>query len=149
MTERRRPVGEQIANSLRHIERLLALPYRARTARIATYIEGAISIMPTSLTIDQSGTAVLQFTDDHGDATAPPTDANGARVTVTFSSDDAAVATVDPASGAIVPVSIGAFNLSAAVTNSDGTPTLEPDGVTPFSPAPLDLTVSISRLGLP
>ena len=91
--------------------------------------------MSLQITIDQTGTASVQFFDDHGDVTTVPDDPTspGALATISFASDTPSVATVDPSSGAVTPVAVGAFTLEANVTNSDGTPTLEPDGTTPFN----------------
>jgi hypothetical protein len=99
-------------------------------------IKGATS-MASNINVDSTtATLSLSFVDDRGDvATAP------AGATVAYASDNAAVATVDATSGKIVGVLAGTFNASATVTNADGTPTLEPDGVTDFSPAPVNVTV--------
>jgi len=136
-------VDEQIAEYLRELCRLFYLPYRARTASLHLFLEGKL-LMPATLTIDQTGTAVLQFLDDKGDVTTAPPDPTspGALAVVAFASDNTAVATVDPAAGTVAPVTIGTFNLSATVLNSDGTPALEPDGITPFTPAPVACQVT-------
>lgn len=120
---------KSIARALWKIVHLLELPYRATSARLT--LRGGD--MPTSLTVDQTGTASLTFEDDHGDVTSAPLDPTGAAVTVAFTSDNTAVATVDPVAGTVTPVVVGTFNLGANVTNADGSQTLEPDGVTPFS----------------
>lgn len=95
--------------------------------------------MPGAITVDTTNeTVALSFVDDKGDvATAP----DGA--TVSFASDNVAVATVaadpsNPLQGDITPVSIGSANISATVSGA-----VEADGVTPFpSPDPVAVTVS-------
>ena len=93
-------MDEQIAEYLRELCRLFYLPYRARTASLHLFLEGKL-LMPATLTIDQTGTAVLQFLDDKGDVTTAPADPTspGALAVVAFASDNTAVATVDPAAG--------------------------------------------------
>lgn len=108
--------------------------------------------MPAGLTIDTTnGLAVLAATDDHGDATSLPTGA-----VATFASDTdsvltvgAAEATTDGAGNATIsapltPVALGTANVSlASVTDANGNPLLEIDGVTPIPlPAAVEVTVS-------
>lgn len=94
--------------------------------------------MASSISVDSTtATLSLSFVDDKGDVAVAP---DGA--TVAYASDNAAVATVDATTGKITEVLAGTFNASATVTNADGTPTLEPDGVTPFSPAAVNITVT-------
>lgn len=98
--------------------------------------------MPAEINVDSATASLsLAFADDKGDVTGPPNGPDGTPATVTYGSDNPAVATVDPATGQLTGVSAGTFNATANVTNADGTPTLEPDGVTPFSPAPVLVTV--------
>lgn len=114
---------------------------------ISTVIEG--DTMP--LTVDSvNAVAVLSFTDDHGDAVAPPA---GALATAT--SDTPAVLTVGAAvAGAdangigniqfpLAEVTMGTATLSVTATAADGSPLLGPDGVTPI-PAPDPVTVSVA-----
>ena len=62
--------------------------------------------MPASIVVGKTATAV--FTEfDGGGNKVPPVGA------VTFTSDNAAVATVDPASGIATGVSVGTANISA------------------------------------
>ena len=103
------------------------------------------------LTVDSvNAVAILSFTDDHGDAVAPPA---GALATAT--SSDTTVLTV----GAAVPgadtngvaniqfplaeVAEGTSDLSVAATDADGNPLMGPDGSTPI-PAPAPVTVTVS-----
>lgn len=89
-----------------------------------------------TITVDTTtGVASLTWVDDHGDTDA----AQPANAVVTWSSDNPAVLTIDPSSGAVTPVAEGTANISVALTDSTtGGPLLEADGVTPFPvPAPL------------
>lgn len=110
-------------------------------------IEG--DVMP--LTVDSANAvAILSFTDDHGDAVAPPA---GALATAT--SSDTTILTVGAAvAGAdangianiqfpLAEVAAGTASLSVASTDASGNPLLGPDGVTPIAvPAPVDVTVT-------
>ena len=94
--------------------------------------------MPSNVDVDTTNeTATLTFVDDKGNETPAP-----AGATVTFSSDNEAVATVasDPANptvGAITPVAPGDCNIGVDVQGA-----MEPDGVTPLpSPDPVALHV--------
>ena len=103
------------------------------------------------LTVDSANAvAILSFTDDHGDAVAPPA---GALATAT--SDNPAVLTVGSRGRGhrrngvaniqfpLTAVAEGAANLSAAATDASGNPLLGPDGVTPIpAPAPVAVTVN-------
>lgn len=93
---------------------------------------------------DTSAIAVLTFEDDHGDRTNPPLSADGVTpAVVAYTSDNTAVATVDPSTGALTEVSAGTVNIGATVNDaSTGQPVLEPDGVTPFAPSPVNVTVT-------
>lgn len=100
--------------------------------------------MPGQITVDTTNeTVTLEWVDDHGDADATAPDG----AVVTFSSDNPAVATVttDPSNslqGDVSLVAEGQANLSATIADASGNPILEPDGVTPFSVAPVQVTVS-------
>ena len=97
------------------------------------------------ITVDSANAvAILSFTDDHGDAVAPP---DGALATAT--SDNPAVLTVGASvAGAdangianiqfpLSEVAEGVANLSVDATDANGNPLLGPDGVTPIpAPAP-------------
>lgn len=103
------------------------------------------------LTVDSTNAvAILSFTDDHGDAVAPPA---GALATAT--SDTPAVLTVGAAvAGAdangvaniqfpLTEVAEGTASLSVTATDANGNPLLGPDGVTPIpAPAPVVVTVN-------
>lgn len=98
--------------------------------------------MPTQITVDQSGSALLEFLDDKGDTTA----AAPAGAVITFTSDTPAVATVapdasNPLLADIVGVTPGTASISATITDASGAPLLEPDGVTPFAVTPVAVTV--------
>ena len=70
------------------------------------FTSGGITLMPASIVVGKTATAV--FTEfDGGGNKVPPVGA------VTFTSDNAAVATVDPASGIATGVSVGTANISA------------------------------------
>lgn len=99
--------------------------------------------MGSSISVDSTtATLNLTFEDDKGDTTGVPNGPDGQPATVTYGSDNPGVATVEPATGKVTEVGAGTFNATATVTNTDGTPTMEPDGVTPFSPAPVQVTVT-------
>ena len=103
------------------------------------------------LTVDSANAvAILSFTDDHGDAVAPPA---GALATAT--SSDTAVLTVGAAvAGAdangvaniqfpLAEVTMGTSSLSVVATDANGNPLLGPDGVTAIpAPAPVVVTVN-------
>ena len=87
--------------------------------------------------VGSTATAAISFEDASGDPTAAPA-GNGSGIATTFSSDNEAVDTVDPSSGLVTRLALGSANISANVTNGDGSPLLEDDGVTPFNqPAPV------------
>jgi hypothetical protein len=103
------------------------------------------------LTVDSANAvAILSFTDDHGDAVAPPA---GALATAT--SDNTAVLTVGAAVAGtdangvaniqfpLTEVAMGTSDLSVAATDANGNPLLGPDGVTPI-PAPAPVTVTVN-----
>lgn len=103
------------------------------------------------LTVDSANAvAILSFTDDHGDAVAPP---DGALAVAT--SSDTGVMTVGAATPGtdangvaniqfpLAEVTAGTSDLSVASTAADGSPLLGPDGVTPIpDPAPVTVTVT-------
>ena len=100
--------------------------------------------MPGQITVDTTNEqALFAWVDDHGDTNADaPSNASGAAA-VTFAIDNTAVATIDPASGAITPVAEGTANVSATIAYPDGSEVFEADGVTPFPvPSPVAITVS-------
>ena len=103
------------------------------------------------LTVDSvNAVAILSFTDDHGDAVAPPA---GALATVTSSDTTvltagAAVAGAD-ANGIpniqfpLAEVAEGVSTLTVTSTDASGNPLLGPDGVTAIpDPAPVVVTVN-------
>jgi hypothetical protein len=94
--------------------------------------------MPATLSIDDTtGALSLVWVDDKGDTDA----AAPAGALVAFTVDNPAVATVDPATGIIAPLAEGVANGSATITGADGSPLLEPDGVTPYTVTPIPFTV--------
>ena len=82
--------------------------------------------------VGSTATASISFEDASGDPTAPPAGNGSGPLLVTFSSDNDAVDTVD-GNGVVTRVVLGTANISANVTNADGSPLLESDGVTPFA----------------
>ena len=142
-------LAEQAARDqliLRKLDKIYGL--LAAPARMFLTIEGD-TVMP--LTVDSTNAvAILSFTDDHGDAVAPPA---GALATAT--SSDTAVLTVGAsvagtdANGVaniqfpLAEVAEGTSSLSVAATDANGNPLLGPDGVTPIpAPAPVVVTVN-------
>lgn len=110
--------------------------------RIADFLE----IIAFELRHKSTGatTSTITVTGDPMQATQNFTDANGlvaaapTGLVEAWSSDNAAVATVDPNSGAVTEVSDGTANISVANTGA-----FLPDGVTPFpDPTPFALTVA-------
>lgn len=97
------------------------------------------------LTVDSAGNAKFQFDDDHQDIVGPP-QGDGSGIVVTFSSDNAAVASLANPVGVagsdanglpqfLAPLTFGedgSFNLSAEVSNVSGAPLVDDDGTTPF-----------------
>lgn len=88
-------------------------------------------------------TVTLAFVDDKGDTDA----AAPAGATVTFTSDNPSVATVNPDTdndlkGDITPVAEGTANIGATIADASGNPIMEPDGLTPFSVSPVAVTVT-------
>jgi hypothetical protein len=144
-------IGTGVTPSQLMSEAALYVPWITRPpARMmfAITIEGDQE-MP--LTVDSANAvAILSFTDDHGDAVAPP---DGAAATAT--SSDTSVMTVGAgtpgtdASGVaniqfpLTEVSAGTSTLSVTAAGTDGGPLLGPDGVTPI-PAPDPVTVTVS-----
>ena len=105
----------------------------AATQIVLTLDGGQMSSGP----VGSTATAAISFEDASGDPTAAPA-GNGSGIATTFSSDNEAVDTVDPSSGLVTRLALGSANISANVTNGDGSPLLEDDGVTPFNqPAPV------------
>jgi hypothetical protein len=141
---------EQQAERDRLILRKLAKIYDLLSpapARMSLTIEG--EAMP--LTVDSvNAVAILSFTDDHGDAVAPPA---GALATAT--SSDTAVLTVGASvAGAdangianiqfpLTEVAEGTSSLSVVATDASGNPLLGPDGVTPI-PAAAAVVVTVN-----
>lgn len=78
--------------------------------------------MQGSITVDEtSRTATLSFVDDHGDTDAAQPDGS----TVTFSTDNPAVATVaadssNPLQADITPAGEGSVNVTASVADAEG-----------------------------
>lgn len=99
--------------------------------------------MPGQITVDTTNeTVAVAFYDDKQNVTSAPEGA-----TVTFSADNPAVVTVatDPANplqGDITPVGVGTAVVSAALTDANGQPLMEPDGVTQFSVQPVSVSVT-------
>ena len=138
---------QEVIKVAEQFTRFLEGPVPARM-QFAITIEGEPE-MP--LTVDSANAvAILSFTDDHGDAVAPP---DG--VLATAASSDTTILTV----GAGVPgadvngianiqfplteVAEGTSTLTAAATDANGNPLLGPDGVTPIPAAdPVVVTVN-------
>ena len=100
--------------------------------------------MPTKITIDTVGeVAQLTFVDRLGEPTIAPLSSDGVKpVQVAYTSDNTAVATVDPSTGVLTAVGAGTVNVGADVTDAaTGAEALEPDGVTPFTPSPINVVV--------
>jgi hypothetical protein len=103
------------------------------------------------LTVDSANAvAILSFTDDHGDAVAPP---DGA--VATAASSDTGVLSVGagaPGTDAngvaniqfpLSEVAAGSADLSVTTADASGNPLLGPDGVTPI-PVPSPVTVTVT-----
>jgi hypothetical protein len=130
-----------------HIVRIIPLPQSNPPPAVA--ISATVTIIgdamtPTStITVDTTtGTAVLEFVDDHGDTDAAAPDGAQAQ----WSSDNTAVATIvnaadNPLNGDITPVAEGTTNISVALTDASGNPLTLPDGTVFPTPAPVALTV--------
>lgn len=82
--------------------------------------------MATSISIDNTGQATVQYKDDHGD-----TDAQAPDGTLNWTIDDTTVATVD-GSGKVQPVNEGTTSLHASLVDASGNPVMEPNGTDPF-----------------
>lgn len=101
--------GLDIAHSLRIIAQTLLGIRAILTPRLSASLSiKGDSTMPATLLVGQSATAIWQeFSGPNGTGDKlPPAGA------VTFSVDNAAVATVDPSSGAIMAVAIGTATIS-------------------------------------
>ena len=120
--------------------RVRILPVAARPGQPVTAILtiGA-SLMPTQLSVDDTtGTAKLVWVDDKGDTDA----AAPANAAVEYGIDNAAVATIDAATGQITPVAEGDANVTVTITDTaTGGQLMEADGVTPFQAQPAAFSV--------
>lgn len=97
------------------------------------------------ITVDDTGaTAVLTFEDRVDEATGPPLSSDGSTpVVVQYTSDNTSIATVDPNTGILSEAGAGLVNIGATVNDAiTGQPAVEPDGVTPFAPAPVAVQVN-------
>jgi len=144
---------EEMANDLEDLVVLLT-PTPSAVSAVIT-VQGGQDM---GLTVDTTtGNAVLGFTDDHEDPTNPPA-GDGSGLTVTFASDDAAVATPGTAvagtdaAGNVnyeAPIAVsaeGSFNLSCVVANTSGAPLTDDDGVTEFvQPQTVNVPVSAGQ----
>jgi hypothetical protein len=95
--------------------------------------------MSGELTVDSAGKSVsVKFLDDKGDTdVAPPNGPDGATATLTFTSDNPAVATLatdptNPLQGDITLLAEGTFTPGLEVRDSSNNPIMEADGVTTF-----------------
>jgi hypothetical protein len=107
-------------------------------------IKGADGMPTLVITVDDTGAAAsLSFEDKLNDPTAAPFSSDGTTpVVVAYTTDNAAVATIDPTSGALTATGVGTVGVGATVTDAvTGAAALEPDGVTPWAPAPLSVEV--------
>ena len=121
-------------------------PVTGATYAVLTIIKG--DIMPGEINVDTTtGVATLVFKDNHGDDAAVPNGTDGQPVAVAFASSDTSVLTIDPSTGHITPVLMGTADVSVTINNTDGTPALEPDGVTPFAPANVSVPVVAGPAG--
>jgi hypothetical protein len=135
------PIGLSAALGVLNLN--ITAPAPAATHAILNITPKGLS-MPGQITVDTTNeTATLAWVDDKGD-----TDAVGpAGVVVTYSSDNTSVVTIandatNPLQGDVTVVAEGTANIGATITNADGTPVLEADGVTPFpSIASVQVTV--------
>lgn len=135
------PVETKLDTIIGQLGQIIELigPQPTATHAVLTLNQGA-NPMPGAINVDTTNETVsISFVDDKGDtdATAP----DGA--VIAYTSDNEAVATVDPTSGAITPVAEGTANIGATLTAADGSPLLEADGSTPF-PAPATVPVTVS-----
>ena len=120
-------------------------PRRAVAGKLTQVITGD-GKLAGQVTVDTGGKVELQFVDDKGDTDALAPLGNGTGLVFSFSSDTPAVATVaqsgsNPLEGDVTGVAEGIANIGATVLNTDGSPVLEPDGVTPFTFAAIPVTV--------
>jgi len=142
-------IGTGVTPSQLMSEAALYVPWITRPpAKMMLTIEGDQE-MP--LTVDSANAvAILSFTDDHGDAVAPP----DGTLAVAASSDTAVLSVGasmpgTDASGVaniqfpLTEVTAGTSDLSVTATAADGSPLLGPDGVTPI-PAPAPVTVTVN-----
>ena len=141
--ERIRRIEADIAQIQRDMSRLLQTvrewhrewKHLHQTVRIVLTLDGEDM---SSGPVGSTATASIAFEDASGDPTSAPAGNGSGPILVTFSSDNEAVDTVDPSSGLVTRLALGSANISANVTNGDGSPLLEDDGVTPFNqPAPV------------
>ena len=96
------------------------------------------------ITVDDTGaSAALSFEDKLNDPTAAPLSSDGVTpVVVAYTTDNPAIATIDPVAGNLTATGVGTVNVGAAVTDAiTGAAALEPDGVTPWAPAPVAVEV--------
>ena len=121
---------------LKRIDTAPAKPGQAITTVLTI---GGRLLMPAQISVDDdTQVASVHWVDDKGDtdAVAPQ------HAVTTFSVDDTAVATIDPASGKITPVAEGSATVSVEFSDSQtGGVLLEPDGETAFAAQPAAITV--------
>jgi hypothetical protein len=100
-------------------------------------ITGGSTMSAVEMSVDATGKVLnVTLTDDKGDATTlTPNGPDGAPATISRSSSDSSIATVDPGSGALTYLKSGVVTLSASLVDSTGTPL---DG---FDPATVELTL--------
>ena len=138
-------LGAAIATLQKAFDQFYAEWKAANQPRHAVAI--SLGVNMSSFTVDTTdGVATLQVTDDHGDKVAGPNDSvTGAPVVPVVTSDNEGVLTAaacnpgaDPGewTSALTTVAEGVANLTATVTNSDGSAT------SIASPPPVQVTVA-------
>lgn len=108
--------------------------------------------MSAQLTVDDTNKQlVIEFLDDKGDTdAAPPASNDGNPLVVNFTSTDPSVCGVaadpsNPLVGALTVGNEGECQLGAEIQNGDGSQVMEPDGSTPFTVTPVDVTVGAGQ----
>lgn len=131
-------------------------PPSSTATRLTLTIKGAHEMGTTfNVTVDDTGAvANLQFTDDHGDAEAGPSDSvTGAPIVPVVTSDNTDVTTVASAvagdapgsyTAALSEVAVGTANIGVApLENSDGSPVNETAGANEGQPFALPDPVAV------
>lgn len=120
-------------------------PSPNQAAKAVLTIKGANGMATLAIVVGDTGAAAsLVFEDAEGDPTSPPLSSDGVTpVVVEYTTDTPSIATIDPSTGALTAVLAGNVGVGATVNDAiTGAPALEPDGVTPWAPAPVQVTVN-------